>query len=102
MDSDEVVKRNALPKAIPLMGGDPTPRIGVVSPMLRFGSARTEGGASRRGVFFYFVPLDPAYPALAGRGTFRSRVRRGDHPDPTAPETEGLLSRAVSIDFSKG
>ena len=23
-------------------------------------------------ISFYIVPLDPAYPALAGRGTFRS------------------------------
>ena len=27
--------------------------------------------ASRQGISFYIVPL-PAYPALAGRGTFRS------------------------------
>jgi len=32
MDREGVVKRNALPKAIPLMVGDATLRIGVVSP----------------------------------------------------------------------
>ena len=28
--------------------------------------------ASRKGDFFYIVPLDPVYPAQAGRGTCRS------------------------------
>jgi hypothetical protein len=28
-----------------------------------------KGGASRRGYFIHMVPLDPAYPASAGRGT---------------------------------
>ena len=41
---------------------------------------RPQGGASRarsgkqnvsKGSFIHIVPLDPAYPALAGRGTFR-------------------------------
>ena len=31
-----------------------------------------KGGASRKGNLIYIVPLDPAYPALAGRGTCRS------------------------------
>jgi hypothetical protein len=30
------------------------------------------GGASRKGNFILIVPLDPAYPARAGRGTCRS------------------------------
>jgi len=33
---------------------------------------RPQGGASRKGNLIYIVPLDPAYPALAGRGTCRS------------------------------
>jgi hypothetical protein len=35
---------------------------------------RLKGGASREGNLIYIVPLDPAYPALAGRGTFRSEI----------------------------
>jgi hypothetical protein len=31
------------------------------------------GGASRKGNFILIVPLDCAYPALAGRGTCRSK-----------------------------
>ena len=27
-------------------------------------------------ISFYIVPLDPAYPARAGRGTFRSNKKR--------------------------
>src|SRR4030042_576425 len=44
------------------------------------------------GKFFSFA-LCPSNPPIRRglRGTFRSRFRRGDHPDPTAPETEGLL-----------
>jgi hypothetical protein len=29
--------------------------------------------ASRQGIIVHIVPLYPAYPALAGRGTFRSQ-----------------------------
>jgi hypothetical protein len=41
-------------------------------PLERSEAPRPQGGASRRGNFVHIVPLDPAYPALAGRGTFRS------------------------------
>jgi hypothetical protein len=34
---------------------------------------RPQGGASRQCNIIYIVPLYPAYPARAGRGTFRSR-----------------------------
>jgi hypothetical protein len=34
---------------------------------------RPHGGASRRGSFVHIVPLDPAYPALAGRCTVRPK-----------------------------
>jgi hypothetical protein len=38
---------------------------------------RPQGGASRQGnLIFCMVPLDPGYPARAGRGTFRSADRR--------------------------
>ena len=36
---------------------------------------RPQGGASRRGSFLRIVPLDSAYPPLAGRGTFRSKLK---------------------------
>ena len=38
-----------------------------------FCSSPRQRGASRKGDFFYIVPLDPTYPAKAGRGTCRSR-----------------------------
>jgi hypothetical protein len=39
-----------------------------------------EAGASREGNDVLIVPLDPAYPALAGRGTCRPRnsIKEGD------------------------
>jgi hypothetical protein len=37
-----------------------------------FEAPRPQGGASRKGDFIYIVPLDPAYPAWAGRGISRS------------------------------
>jgi hypothetical protein len=49
--------------------------------MHSFEAPRPQGGASRarsgeqnvsQGNFLYIVPLDPAYPARAGRGTCRS------------------------------
>ena len=36
---------------------------------------RPQAGASRKRIIFLIVPLDPAYPALAGRGTCRP-IRR--------------------------
>jgi hypothetical protein len=39
---------------------------------------RPQGGASRKGSFVHIVPLNPVYPALAGRGTFRPK--RGSVP----------------------
>jgi hypothetical protein len=35
-------------------------------------ASRLQGGASRQGMISYIIPLAPAYPALAGWGTFRS------------------------------
>jgi len=39
-----------------------------------------EAGASRKGNDVLIVPLDPAYPALVGRGTCRPRnsIKEGD------------------------
>jgi len=31
-------------------------------------------GLPGKEISFYIVPLDPAYPVLAGRGTFRSEI----------------------------
>ncbi len=39
---------------------------------LKWEAPRPQGGASRQGIIIHIVPLDPAYPSLAGRGTFRS------------------------------
>ena len=36
---------------------------------------RPQAGASREGNVVLIVLLDPAYPALAGRGTCRPRIR---------------------------
>ena len=59
--------------------------------MIRNLKPPAEGRASRQGISIHIVPLYPAYYSLAGRGTFRSRFWRGDHFDPTAPKTDGLL-----------
>ena len=48
----------------------PTHRAG---PFDRADSPEYVEWASRQGIIVYIVPLYPAYPALAGRGTFRSQ-----------------------------
>ena len=42
---------------------------------LKSEAPRPQGGASRRGSFLRIVPLDPAYPPLAGRGSSRSKLK---------------------------
>ena len=41
---------------------------------VKFEAPRPHRGASRKGNFILIVPLDPAYPAKAGRGTCRPKM----------------------------
>jgi hypothetical protein len=50
-----------------------------------------EGGASRQGISIHIGAPSPRVSLFGGTGHIPVKVLKGDHFDPTAPKTDGLL-----------